>query len=108
MLTLLEACVCCFGGANLPAVGSELQSFGAEGADWSKSRLSESALAPDGNGSRGVPRRPFMDAVAWWVVLALKARRVGWPWLCRKSTATRKRAGRVKVAVRKRDKRCRV
>jgi hypothetical protein len=36
MLTLLEACVCCFAGADLPAVGSELWSFGAEGADWSK------------------------------------------------------------------------
>jgi hypothetical protein len=36
MLTLLEACVCCFTGADLPAVGPELRSFGAEGADRSK------------------------------------------------------------------------
>jgi hypothetical protein len=36
MLTLLEACVCCFAGVDLPAVGSELRSFGAEGADRSK------------------------------------------------------------------------
>jgi hypothetical protein len=35
MLTLLEAYVCCFAGADLPAVGSELQGFGAEGVDRS-------------------------------------------------------------------------
>jgi hypothetical protein len=36
MITLLEAWVCCFAGTDLPAVGSELRGFGAEGADRSK------------------------------------------------------------------------
>jgi hypothetical protein len=36
MIMLIEACVCCFAGADLPVVGSELQGFGAKGADRSK------------------------------------------------------------------------
>jgi hypothetical protein len=45
-----------------------------------------------------------MDTVAWWAISAPEARRVRCSWLCQKGTATRKCAGRVKVAVRRRDK----
>jgi hypothetical protein len=38
---LLEACVCCFVGVDSPAVGSELQSFGAEGTDRSRNPFVE-------------------------------------------------------------------
>jgi hypothetical protein len=47
-----------------------------------------------------------MAAVASWTASAPKVRRV-W-WRCQRSTATRKRVGRVKGVVRRRDKRCRV
>jgi hypothetical protein len=108
MQTLLEACECCFAGDDLPAIDSELRGFGVEGADRSGTPLVKSALMPDGNGSCGIPLRPSMDAMALWVVSTPKVRRVWWPWPCQKSTATRKRAERVKVVVRRRDERRRV
>jgi hypothetical protein len=108
MLMLLEACECSFAGADLPVIGSELRGFGAEGADRSGTPLVKSALTPDGNESCGMPRRPSMAAVALWVVSAPKVRHVWWPWPCQRSSVTRKRTGRVKVAVRRRDKRRRV
>jgi hypothetical protein len=46
-----------------------------------------------------------MDAVAWWAVSAPKVQGARWPWLCQKGPAARKHAGRVKVVVRRRDKR---
>jgi hypothetical protein len=55
MLTLLEACECCFAGADLPAVDSGFRGFGVEGADWSGTPFVKSAPAPDGNGSCGMP-----------------------------------------------------
>jgi hypothetical protein len=87
-LTLLEACECCFVGADLPAIGSELRGFGAEGADRSGTPFVKSALAPDWNGSCGMLRRPPRDAMALWVASAPKVRRVWWPWPCQRSTAT--------------------
>jgi hypothetical protein len=49
MLTSLEACVCCFAGADLPAVGSELRGASAPKVrTGEKPRLSKGALAPDG------------------------------------------------------------
>jgi hypothetical protein len=108
MLTLLEACECYFACVDLPAIGSELRGFGTEGADWSGTPFVKSAPTPDRNGSCGMPRRPSVDAMVLWVVSAPKVRRVWWPWPCQRSTATRKHAGRVKVAVRRRDKRRRV
>jgi hypothetical protein len=100
MLTLLEACECCFAGADSPAIDSELRGFSAEGADRSGTLFVKSAPTPDGNGSCGMPRRPSMDAMVSWVASAPKVRHVWWPWPCQRSTATRKRAGCVKVAVR--------
>jgi hypothetical protein len=108
MLTLLEACECCFVGADLSAIDSELRGFGAEGLDQSGTPLVKRAPMPDGNGSCGMPRRPSMDAMALWNVSALKVWRVWWPWPCQRSTTTRKRVGRVKVVVRRRDERRRV
>jgi hypothetical protein len=40
-----------------------------------------------------------MDAMVLWVASAPKVRHRRWPWPCQRSTATRKRAGRVKVVV---------
>jgi hypothetical protein len=62
MLMLLKACECCFAGADLLAIGSALQGFGAKGADRSGTSLVESAPTKDGNGSCGTPRRPTMAA----------------------------------------------
>jgi hypothetical protein len=55
MLTLLEACECCFAGVDLLAIGSGLRGFGAEGADRSGTPFVKSARTLDGNGSRGMP-----------------------------------------------------
>jgi hypothetical protein len=79
MLTLLEACECCFAGDDLPAIGSGLRGFGAEGEDRSGTPLVKIAPTPDGNGSCGTPRRPSMAAMALWVVSAPKVRGVQWP-----------------------------
>jgi hypothetical protein len=79
MLTLLEACECCFAGADLPTIGSELRDFGAEGADQSGTPFVKSAPTPDGNGSCGMPRRPSVDAMELWVVSAPKVWRMWWP-----------------------------
>jgi hypothetical protein len=74
--------VCCFAGVDLPAVGSELQSFGAEGADWSKipfvrkrsgagrERVAWSA-AEAFHGSSGVVGRFGAEGAARAVALAL-------------------------------------
>jgi hypothetical protein len=107
-LPLLGVRKCCFTGADLPAVGSVLRGFGAEGADRSGTPLVEKAPALNGNGSYGRPRRPPMAATAPWVALAPKVWRVWWLRPCQRSTATRGRAGRVKGVVRRRDKRRRV
>jgi hypothetical protein len=101
--------VCCFAGVDSLAVGSERQSFGAEGADWSRNPFV---------GKRSDARQ---EQGAWRAVEAFYGRdgavgrfdakgvaRAGWPWLYQKGTVTRKRARRVKVAVRRGDKRCRV
>jgi hypothetical protein len=61
MLTLLEACECCFAGADSPVIGSELRGFGAKGADQSGTPFVRSALTSDGNGSCGMPWRPSME-----------------------------------------------
>jgi hypothetical protein len=66
-LTLLEARECCFAGADLPAVGSALRGFSAEGADRSGTLLVEKAPALDGDGSYGTPRRPPAAAPPPWV-----------------------------------------
>jgi hypothetical protein len=108
MLTLLEACECCFTGVDVPAIGSALRGFGAEGADRSGTPLVKSAPMSDRNVSRGTPRRPSMAAMALWTASVPKVRHMWWPRSCQRSSATCKRAGRVKVAVRRRDKRCRV
>jgi hypothetical protein len=44
ILTLLEACECCFAGADLPTVGSELRGFDAECADRSGTPFLSRAL----------------------------------------------------------------
>jgi hypothetical protein len=58
---LLEACECCFAGVDVPAIGSVLWGFDAEGADRSGTPLVKSAPTP--NGSHGTPRRPSMAAM---------------------------------------------
>jgi hypothetical protein len=108
MLTLLGARECCFTGIDLPAVGSALRGFGAEGADRSGTPLVEKALAPNRDESYGRPRRHSMATTTPWVALAPKVRRVWWTRSCQRGTATRRRAGRVKGDVRRRDKRRRV
>jgi hypothetical protein len=104
-LTLLEARECCFAGADLPAVGSASRGFSAEGADQSGAPLVDKAPALDGDGSYGTSRRPPMVSTVPWVASAPKVRCVWWPRPHQRSTATCRRAGRVKGAVRRRDKR---
>jgi hypothetical protein len=98
-------CVCCFAGADSPAAGSELQSFGAEGADRSRNPFV---------GKRSDARR---ERVAWSAEEAFHGRsgtvgRFGAEGAARAVALVlseghhyTKRAGGVKVVVRRRDKR---
>jgi hypothetical protein len=102
-LTLLEARECYFAGADLPAVGSALRGFGAEGADRSGTLLVEKAPALDGDGSYRTPWRPPAAATPPWVASTPKVRRMWWPRPRQRSTTTRRRTGCVKGVVRRRE-----
>jgi hypothetical protein len=70
----------------LPAVGSALWGFGAEGADRSGPLLVEKAQVLNGKGSYGRPWRPPVAATAPWVASVPEVRRVWWPRSRQRST----------------------
>jgi hypothetical protein len=76
MLTLLEACVCAVLQVLIrPRSFRSCRASVPKVQTGRETRLSESAPTPDGSGSCGVPRRPSIDAVAWWAVSVPKVQR---------------------------------